>query len=149
MSERYAYILNTTEKFWNRRRIINKSGKSLHSFVRKNTVGPKNPKLIIFYLKHPVREIRGYGEFVERVIGQVDDMWKTYGTETVFESIEEYMDFMKGRKKATFIRFRNLRELPTPIPFGLLSKIADINRMPRNGKYLQEETANKLVQKTS
>ena len=144
MSERYAYILNNTEKWWNRRRNIN--GKKLHSFVRKGIVGPKNSKLIIFYLKYPLREIRGYGEFVERVTGGVDEMWKTYGHETVFESCEEYMNFMNGRAKATFIRFKNLRELATPISFDLLSRIVDIERMPQNGKYISEETANKLIQ---
>jgi len=82
---------------------------------------------------------------VERVIGAVDELWNTYGHETVFESRGEYVDFMQGRTKATFIRFKNLQELSAPIPFDLLSKTASIGRMPRGGKYISRETTNKLI----
>jgi len=146
-SERYAYILINDEKWWNRRLSQNRTGKSMHAFVRKGTVGPKRAELILFYVKHPFREIRGYGEFVERVIGTADELWNAYGHETVFESREEYTEFLQGRTKATFIRFKNLQELAQPVPMKVFSEILDIGRMPRSGKYISREAMNQLVQR--
>jgi len=145
VSERYAYILINDEKWWNRRLSQNRTGKPLHAFVRKGIVGPKKAELILFYVKHPHREIRGYGEFVERVIGAADELWTAYGHETVFESRQEYVEFLQGRTKATFIRFQNLQELPQPVPMKVFSKILDIGRMPRSGKYISREAVNQLV----
>lgn len=145
MSERYAYILLTDEKWWNRRYSQNKAGKTLHAFVRRGTVGPKSAELVFFYVKHPVKEIRGFAEFIERIRGDVDDLWNKHGHETVFESRKEYMDFMKGRIKATFIRLKNLRLLSTPIPFNVISQITGIGRMPRGGRYLNKEIAHELI----
>ncbi|MFQ6080311.1 MAG: hypothetical protein ACE5OW_01420 [Candidatus Bathyarchaeia archaeon] len=145
MSKRYAYILLTDEKWWNRRCSQNRAGKKLHAFVRRGTVGPKNAELIFFYVKHPLKEIRGFGEFVERVKGDVDELWNKHGHETVFESYEEYMDFMQGRTKATFIRFKNLRLLSAPKSLKDISQITGIERMSRNGRYINEETARELI----
>jgi len=147
VSERYAYILINDEKWWNRRLTQTKTEKSSHAFVRKGTVGPKKAELILFYVKHPLREIRGYGEFIERVTGTADELWNAYGHETVFESRQEYMDFLQGRTKATFIRFRNLQELAQPVPMQVFSGIFDINRMPRSGKYISREAINQLAQR--
>lgn len=145
MSKRYAYILLTDEKWWNRRCSQNKAGKKLHAFVRKGAVGPTNAELIFFYVKHPLKEIRGFGEFVERVKGDVDELWNKHGHETVFESRKEYMDFMQGRTKATFIRFKNLRLLSTPKSLRVLSQIMGIGRMPRGGRYINKEIARELI----
>ena len=147
MSERYAYILINDEKWWSRRLSQNRTGKSLHAFVRKGTVGPKKAELVLFYVKHPFREIRGYGEFVERVVGTADDLWNAHGHETVFESRQEYVEFLQGRTKATFIRFKNLQELAEPVPIKVFSQILDIGRMPRSGKYISREAVNQLVQR--
>ena len=145
MSKRYAYILLTDEKWWNRRCSQNKAGKKLHAFVRKGIVGPTNAELVFFYVKHPLKEIRGFGEFVERVKGDVDELWNKHGHETVFESREEYMDFMQGRNKATFIRLKNLRLLSTPISLNVISQITGIGRMPRGGRYINKEIARELI----
>lgn len=147
VSERYAYILINDEKWWNRRLIQNRTGKSLHAFVRKGIVGPKKAEMVLFYITHPFREIRGYGEFVERVTGTVDELWNSHGHETVFESRKEYTEFLRGRTRATFIRFKNLEVLPQPIPMQVFSEILDIGRMPRSGKYISRESMNQLVQR--
>ena len=91
------------------------------------------------------KEIRGYGEFLERITGTTEELWNAYGHETVFKSYEEYMEFMHGKTKATFIRFKNLHELSSPIPASVISQITGIGRMPRSGKYVNKETAHKLI----
>ena len=145
LSEKYAYILLSDEKWWIRRCNKNKAGQTLQSFVRKGAVGPKDAKLILFYIKHPLREIRGSGEFLERIVGDADKLWTALGHETVFDSYQEYLTFMNGRTHATFIRFKNLQEFFTPIPVKVFSQICGVSRMPRGGKYISREMANALI----
>ena len=144
VSERDAYILLNNEKFWNRLCSQSRAGKTLHAFVRRGKVGPKKAELILFYVNHPFKEIRGVGEFIERITGDADDLWNAHGSETCLKSYEEYADFLQGRPKATFIRFKNLREL-APIPASGISKVTGIGRMPRSGKYINKRTANQLI----
>jgi predicted transcriptional regulator len=143
--ERYAFIILNIEKFWNRLCNQNRAGKTVHVFVRRGLVGPKNAKLLLFYVTHPHKEIRGVGEFIERITGDTTDLWKTYGHESLLRSYEEYMDFMQGRRKATFIRFKNLRELSTPIRANVISQVTGIRRIPRMGKYITKEMAHQLI----
>jgi len=117
----------------------------VHVFVRKGLVGPKNAELLLFYVTHPHKEIRGVGEFIERITGDAKDLWKTYGHESLLRSYKEYMDFMQGRRKATFIRLKNLRELPTPKPANVISQVLGIRRMPRMGKYITKEMVDQLI----
>jgi predicted transcriptional regulator len=114
-------------------------------FVRRGLVGPKNAKLLLFYVTYPHKEIRGVGEFIERITGDTTDLWKTYGHESLLRSYEEYMDFMQGRRKATFIRFKNLRELSIPIRANVISQVTGIRRIPRMGKYITKEMAHQLI----
>ena len=142
---KHAYILLTKEKWWNKRVAQRRAGKRIQVFVRKNTVGPTNTTLLLFYVNHPVRAVMGVGEFKERVVGEIEKLWSMHSSETVFESHDEYLHFLQGRSKATFIRFSNLRELHPPIRLEKLLRIIGLSRLPRNGKYLSEETANRLV----
>jgi predicted transcriptional regulator len=143
--EHYAYILLNIEKYWNRLCAQNKTGKNVHAFVRRGLVGPKEAKLLIFYVTSPHKEIRGVGDFIERIAGDADDLWNTYGHESLLESYEEYMDFLQGRTKATFIRFKNLRVLADPVPASVISQVTGIGVMPRMGKYITEEMAHRLI----
>ena len=145
MLERYAYIILNIEKYWNRLCDQNRAGKTVHVFVRKGLVGPKNAKLLFFYVTHPHKEIRGVGDFIERITGDADDLWDTYGHESLLESYEEYMDFLQGRTKATFIRFKNLRVLAAHRPASVISQVTGISRMPRMGKYITKEMAHRLI----
>ena len=145
MSERYAYILVSDEKWWNRRLSQNKAGKTIHAFVRQEIVGPKTAQYVLFYVKHPLKEIRGIGEFIERITGDIDELWNNYGHETVFESYKEYLEFLQERTKTTFIRLRNVRELSAPIPEKTVSGILNVSRMPRGGRYLTKENFEKMV----
>jgi predicted transcriptional regulator len=146
LSERYAYIVLEAEKWWDRRCRQSKTGKALQAFVRHGKVGPLDAKLLLFYVKHPIREIRGKADFLERVVGDADELWNKYGAETVFESYDEYKEFLAGRQEATFVRFKNFQELMPPISReSFLGKTGGGATLPRNGKYLSKELANMLV----
>ena len=145
--KRYAFIVLNLEKFWNRLCSQNRAGKHAHAFVRRGVVGPKNAKLLFFYVTHPHKDIRGYADFVERVTGDAEDLWKSLGHESLLNSYDEYKDFLQGRKKSTFIRFRNLRELPIPITTKVLSQVVGKERMPQMGLYLTERMTHQLISK--
>jgi len=145
MLERYAYVLLNIEKYWNRLCARNRAERDVHAFVRRGLVGPKNAKLLLFYVTYPNKEVRGVGDFIERITGGADDLWNTNGHETLLESYEEYMDFLEGRTKATFIRFKNLRVLAAPVPASVIFQVTGISRMPRMGKYITEEMAHQLI----
>jgi len=143
--KRYAFIVLNLEKFWNRLCSQNRAGKQAHAFVRRGVVGPKNAKLLFFYLTHPHKEIRGFADFMERVTGDSEKLWKSLGQESLLNSYDEYKDFLQGRKKATFIRFRNLKEFPKPVTTKAMTQILGRERMPQMGLYLTERTAQRLL----
>jgi len=141
----YAYILVEHEKWWNSRCSKNQKGVNTQAFVRRGRVGPKDAKTLLFYVKLPAGEIRGYGDFLERISGTADELWNTHGSETVFKSRDEYDDFVEGRSRVTFIRFKNLEELEKPIGWKDFSATLGIKKMPNGGRYLSRETVNSLV----
>jgi predicted transcriptional regulator len=143
--KRYAFIVLNLEKFWNRLCSQNRAGKQAHAFVRRGVVGPKNAKLLFFYVTHPHKDIRGFANFVERVTGDAETLWKSLGHESLLSSYEEYNDFLLGRKKSTFIRFRSLKEFPQPVTTKTMAQIIGRERMPQMGLYLTERTANQLL----
>lgn len=145
MAEKYAFLLMTDEKKWNSLCDRTKDGGAVHAFVRRSLVGPKTATLLLFYVKHPARQVKGVGEFIERVTGDAEKLWQRHGAETCFQSHSEYAEFMQDREKATFIRFKNLKQLQTPVAFGELAKKASIVRVPRSGKYLSQETVNQIL----
>jgi predicted transcriptional regulator len=116
-----------------------------HTFVRRGLVGPKKTNLLLFYVTSPFKEIRGFSQFVERVTGEADDLWKAYTGETSLKSYEEYKDFLQGRLKATFVRFRNLKMLSQPTPSSEIFRVTGIGRMPRGGRYINREIAQELI----
>lgn len=143
--KKYAFIVLNLEKFWIRLCSQNRTGKPIHTFVRRGEVGPKNARQLFFYVTHPRKEIQGYAEFIERVTGNAKDLWKSLGHESLLDSYDEYQDFLQGRKKATFVRFRNLKELPKPVTTKALAKIIRKERMPQMGMYLTEKMAHQLL----
>jgi predicted transcriptional regulator len=146
LSEHYAYVLLEAEKWWNRRCSQRKAGKTQQAFVRQGKVGPLSAEQLFFYVKHPIREIRGKAEFVERIVGNADELWNKYGAETVFESYNEYKEFLDGREKTTFIRFKNLQELTQPVPAkSFLAKTGGGVMLSRSGKYVGKELASTFV----
>ena len=145
VSERYAYILLITPKWWDRLCDRFEAGKKLHAFVRRGLVGPKKTNQLLFYLTHPLKEIRGFAEFVERVTGEADHLWRTYRGETSPRSYKEYREFLQGNPKTTFIRFKNLKTLSQPISAKVIFRVAGVGRMPRGGRYISREIAQELI----
>ncbi len=145
VKERYAYILVEDERWWNRRCTRNKTPGVVHSFVRRGKVGPKQAARLLFYIKMPVRQIKGNGEFVERVTGSKDELWNLYGAETVFQNKDEYDKFVSGRSSVTLIRFRNMEELDKPVDFKVFNAATGIKRMPNGGLYISREALNQMV----
>jgi len=143
--ERYAYILVEHGKWWNSRCNQSQKGLNTRAFARRGRVGPKDTKKLLFYVKLPVGEIRGYADFLERISGTADELWNTHGSETVFESRDEYNAFVEGRSKVTFIRFKNLQELEKPISWKDLSAMLGIKKMPNGGRYLSRETVTSIL----
>jgi predicted transcriptional regulator len=147
--KQYAFIVLNLEKFWNRLCNQNRAGKSAHAFVRRGVVGPKDAKQIFFYITHPHKDIRGYADFVERLTGNAKELWKAIGSESLLSSYDEYNDFLQRRNRVTFIRFRNLKELPKPIKQKTISQIIRKERMPQQGMYISEKMANQLISEGS
>jgi len=143
--EKHAFIVLNFEKFWNRLCSQNRTGKHIHAFVRRGVVGPKNAKQLFFYVTNPRKHIQGYAEFIERVTGDAEDLWKTLGHESLLNSYDEYHNFLQGRKKATFIRFKNLKELPKPVTTKEMTQIIGKERMPQIGLYITEGMARQLI----
>ena len=143
--ERFAFILISDEKYWNKLRERIKANKETHAFVRKNQVGPREAQKLLFYVKKPIMQIRGSADFIERLTGDREELWKKYGTESCFETLDEYIAFTQGREKMTFVRFRNLRELENPISAETITTVLGFSKVPRGGKYVNLDTANQLT----
>jgi len=141
----YAYVLVEDEKWWKRRCERNRTSGSVHSFVRRGKVGPKDTERLLFYVKLPVRQIKGIGEFVERITGSREELWNLYGAETVFGDKDEYFKFVGERSNITMIRFRNMEELDKPIGFEVFQSASGIRKMPNGGMYISKETLNKMI----
>ena len=144
-NECYAYILIFDEKWWNRLCERNGNSNQIRVFVRRNRVGPLKTQKLLFYVKKPIMQIRGVADFIERLAGDYKELWNMYRDETCLKTFDEYVNFLKGRKTATFIRFTNFHELDSPVSMEVISKVLGVLRIPRGGKYLNRETANQLT----
>ena len=145
MSERYAFVIMIKEKWWNEFRRLNRAGKVNHVYVQRGFGPPKDGKLMFFYVVKPVGEIQGYAEFRERVVGEADAMWKEYGHESCLKSEDKYEDFLKGARKASFIRFTNLHEAAKPMLSSDILVSLGVKRLPRRGFYMNKEVADTLI----
>lgn len=141
----YAYILISDNKWWRRLCKRGRSSNEPQVFVRRNRVGPLKTQKLLFYVKKPIMQIRGVAQFIERLVGDYTELWDTHGDETCLENFGEYVDFLKGRKIATFIRFTDLHELKRPISMAMMREVLGVDKMPRGGKYLNREMANQLI----
>jgi predicted transcriptional regulator len=142
--EHYAFILIADEKYWNRLSGSSKASKGVYAFVRKNQVGPKNAQRLLFYVKKPIMQIRGAADFIERLTGDREELWRKYGAESCFETFEEYCAFAQGREMMTFVRFKNFMELEKPKPTEVIRSILGSLQGFR-GKYVNLETAKQLI----
>ena len=143
-SNRYAFILVSDQKYWNKLRQRNKTGNNVHAFVRKNQVAPKNTQKLLFYVKKPIMQIRGIADFIERLTGDSNELWQKHGAESCFETFEEYCTFAQGRTTMTFIRFKNFTELQNPKTTEATRNILGSLQGFR-GKYVNLATTKQLI----
>jgi predicted transcriptional regulator len=112
--KRYAFILTANPKYWERLRNRNKISGGIQAFVRKNQVAPRRAQRLLFYVTKPVMQVKGVADFIERLTGDSEDLWRKYGSESCFKTFKEYCDFAEGREMMTFVRFTNFVELENP-----------------------------------
>jgi predicted transcriptional regulator len=143
--ERYGFILTSDIKWWEKLCQKAKSGSGVYSFVRRSSVGPIHAEKLLFYVKHPLMQVRGIADFIERIADEAEVLWRRYGEETCLGSFESFCEFLGGRDKATFIRFTGFRELKKPVSMDVLKKVLGISRIPRGGKYVSREEVNQLI----
>jgi predicted transcriptional regulator len=143
-NEHYAYILTVDEKYWNRLCQRNSAQIVTHVFIRKNQVAPKEVDQLLFYVTRK-KQVLGAADFLERLTGNYEDLWEKFGSESCFESFEEYKSFADGRLKMTFIRFSNFREIDNPKSKEEVSKVLGSLRGFGAGNYLDNETVMQLV----
>ena len=143
-NKRYAFVLIADEKYWKRLCERSSANREVHVFVRKNQVGPCEAQKLLFYVKKPIMQVRGVADFIERLTGNGEELWRKFGAESCFESYGEYVAFAEGREKMTFVRFKNFTELENP-------KSTEITRMVLGSliwlrpKYLSFEAAQQLI----
>jgi predicted transcriptional regulator len=145
MKEKYAFVMMIKDKWWNEFLRLHRNGKLVQSYVQGGWAPPKNTSTLLFYVTKPVSEMAGYADFVERKVGNAEEMWKEHGRESVLGSAERYFDFIKGKERISFIRFENLQEAATPLPLNNLLTVLGIKRLARGGFYIDKNTADKLV----
>ena len=90
-------------------------------------------------------QTRGVADFIERLAGDYRQLWRSHGGETCLKTFKEYTRFLKGRRKVTFIRFTNFRELENPVSMKALNKVLGVLKVPRGGKYINQELTKQLT----
>jgi predicted transcriptional regulator len=141
---RYAFVLIADEKYWKRLCERNSTDRAVHVFVRKNQVGPCKAQKLLFYVKKPIMQVRGVADFIERLTGNGEELWRKYGAESCFESYGEYTAFAEGREKMTFVRFKNFTKLEKPKSTEIARMVLGSLRWFRP-KYLSFEATQQLV----
>ena len=145
-SEHYAYILMVDDKYWSRLCQSNKTTLGNQVFIRRNKVAPEHSEQLLFYVSGPKKQqILGTADFIERLTGNFEDLWKRFGSESCFESFDEYKSFADGRETMTFIRFNNFSEVSNPKPKAELVKVLGSLQRFNLRRYVNEQTALQLV----
>lgn len=142
--ENYAFILPVDEKYWNR--ICQRKTEQAHVFILKSQVAPLQAQKLLFYVVIGTenKQVLGAADFLERITGNTMDLWEKYGSESCFESFEEYKEFALNRESLTYIRFNNFYEISEPKPSEDVAKILAPLRF-NVVRYLDRESALRLM----
>jgi hypothetical protein len=70
---------------------------------------------LLFCVTKLIGELAGFADFIERALGEPEEMWKEHGQESVLNPKEHYDEFVKSNRQVSFIRFRNLHVASKPI----------------------------------
>ncbi len=138
MSEHYAFVMMTKEKYWLLFRERSLQGKKTHSFVLKGAAPPKATRILLFYVSNPVKAIDGYADFIERKLGAPEDLWNEHGDESVLESKQNFLEFVGNPERVSFIRFANLKKASNPISLSNLRMFIGVKRLSRKGFFLNK-----------
>lgn len=133
------------ERWWVEFRRRVEKGEIKHSFVLRGAAPPKDTQKILFYVTTPVQEVAGYAWFIERRFGEPDEMWGTYGGESVLKSREEYEEFIGSVRQVSFVRFKDLHVAVNPISLKTLLTSLGVKRLSRKGFYIDKETTQRLI----
>jgi len=144
MNDNYAFVMMIRDKWWREFHRLHRKGKQVQSYVQGGWGVPKNASTLFFYVTKPVSEIAGYAEFIERKVGEAEKLWEEHGHESVLSSAEQYFDFVKGKKKVSFIRFKNLQDAVKPVPLNNLLMLLGVKRISRKGFYINKKTTETL-----
>ena len=92
-NEHHAFMLMVDEKYWNRLCQRNSAQMGKHVFIRKSQVAPKEADQLLFYVTRR-KQVLGVADFLERLVGNYEDLWEKFGSESCFETFEEYKSFL-------------------------------------------------------
>jgi len=145
MTETHAFVIMIKDKWWRELLSLNHKGKKVLSYVQGGWAPPKNTSLMFFYVTKPIAEIAGYAEFIERKVGDAESLWSEHGDESVLKSRERFEEFIRGKQRVSFIRFKNLIEAANPIPVNNILMLLGRRRLSRKGFYIDKEMADKLI----
>jgi len=146
MSERYGYILTIEEHFWNRFLKQNKEGKTVQAYVSSADIVKDPVTMLFFYSVREHRDILGYAHFIEKKAGDPTQLWNSFGQETCLNSLDEYFEVTRGKRKVIFIRFDNLHGGSNIIALDEIYEILGIERMPQTGMYVNKAQAERLTE---
>jgi predicted transcriptional regulator len=144
-NERYAFVMMVRSTWWQRFRQQHHDGKQVQSYVRTGKTSPRKASKLFFYLVKPIGEIVGHADFIERKVGDPQELWKEHGLESVLSTVQQYKNVVKCKSEASFIRFENLYEAERPIALNSLLMLLGTSRLQRKGFYVNRETAEKLI----
>jgi len=145
MKENYAFVMMIKDKWWREFCRVKSEGRDVYSYVEGGWAPPRGASLIFFYVTKPARQIAAYAEFIERKVGDAKRLWKEHGPESVLSSEEKYLEFVKGKERVSFIRFKNLKEATEPIPLDKILALLGLRRLSRKGFYVDKEAANDML----
>ena len=145
MSEHYAFVIMTKEKYWLLFRERSLQGRKTHSFVLKGAAPPKTTRILLFYVSNPAKAIDGYADFIERRMGTPEVIWNEHGDESVLKSKGSFLEFIGDPERVSFIRFTNLKKASNPISLSNLRMFLGVKRLSRKGFYLTKNMTDKLI----
>ena len=136
-------FLIENEKWRNRRFKRNKTGKAGHPFVRRGGVKPKETQRIFFHVMQPVKQIKGFSQFLKRINGISEGLLNLYSPETGLESKDECGSFVEGGDHVAFIAFKNMVKFETLMGVDVFYAAKDVEKMPRH--HLGQETLDSMI----
>ncbi len=118
----YGFVLVINGKYWSHICQSQSQAHKISYFVRTGAVGPKQTEKLLFYVTKRM-QVLGAADFVERIVGDREDLWEKFGAESFFSSADEYRAFAGASRKMTFIHFKNLTDYPNPKPKNDVTKV--------------------------